>query len=98
MSVKKLLAKQEEGFVSLHDVLTQMMADGSSYEEAATALYRLLRNGDEEPPQWWIKDALLGLHIASNKESSDAFACLVQATKVGVPPDTDPFDESDIPF
>ncbi len=60
MSVKKLLAKQEAGFMSLHDVLTEMTKiDDASYQQAATALHRLImKNPIDAAPTWWTKTIL----------------------------------------
>lgn len=98
MSVKKLLAQQEAGFISLHDVLTRMTEkDGASYQEAATVLYRLIATYPEEWLfMWWTKTALHGVRQATNRDELDAMACLRQAALSGAPNPWD--DPNEIPF
>lgn len=85
MGVKNLLAKQEAGFISLHDVLTLMTKiDEASYCEAATALHRLLWS-DPGALQWWIKAPLHGVSRASDQQARDGLACIAQAAKCGEP-------------
>jgi hypothetical protein len=98
MSVKKLLAQQEAGFISLHDVLTRMAEiDGASYQQAATVLHRLIAaDPDKWLFMWWTKTALHGVRQATNRDESDALACLRQAALSGEPQEE--LDENEIPF
>jgi hypothetical protein len=73
MGVKRLLAKQTHGFISLHDVLTQMMEiDGATYQQAAEALYRQFwQEYEQGSPEWCKTDLGYGLlsadlHAADN--------------------------------
>ena len=79
--VKKLLANQETGFISLQDVLAKMtMPDGASYQEAAKVLYRLLSKTDkQERPQWQTMNALDGVGAASNEVEKFALEYLKNA-------------------
>lgn len=97
MSVKNLLAKQEAGFISLHEVLTKMtQIDGANYQEAATLLHRLLWANDEElRPQWHECDNLYGKRRASDHQAKAAWECLRQAAQAGMPPE---WTEDEIPF
>jgi len=58
MSIREMLARTDAGFVSLHDVILRLAhADGSSYEDAAAVLHRLLMAGDSADavhrrPRW----------------------------------------------
>ena len=96
MSVKDILAKQEAGFISLHEVLTKMtMIDGASYQEAAKVLYRLMNeNQNNLLFVWHTKTDLKGVREASNIEEKDAVNCLKQAAMSGRPEEYD----DQIPF
>jgi hypothetical protein len=86
MSVKKLLAKQKAGFISLHEVLTRMTRiDGASYEEAATLLHQLLFTDDPDRPAWFVCDKLHGKHMASDRQENVAWNCLRKAVRDGTP-------------
>jgi len=68
MSVSELLAKQDEGFVSLHDLLNQMAAAGnrSTIEDAAAYLCRILRQHDA--PAWHTRTRTAGVQpVVSSK-------------------------------
>ena len=81
MSVKNLLMTQTAGCISLHEVLTRMnKIDGATYQEAATALHRLLSAENEESrPSWHVCEYLYGKRMASNVDEKDAWECLRQA-------------------
>lgn len=87
MGVKDLLKSQTAGYISLHDVLTRMTRiDGSTYQEAATALHRVLWEEDEKSrPVWHVCETLYGKRIATNLEEKKAWECLRQAALVGMP-------------
>ena len=86
MSVKNLLAMQEAGFISLHELLTLMTKiDGASYEQAATLLYRLLWSDRSGMPNWWINNKLRGVGQANDQDVKDAFDCLAEAAQSGEP-------------
>lgn len=86
MSVKELLAKQEAGFISLHEVLRRMtQIDGATYKEAAIALFRILDAADKSAPGWWVKDKIRGVFPASNSDEKAAWQCLVEAATFGEP-------------
>lgn len=74
MGIKALLNKQDEGFISLHDLLMKMMQeDGVSLQDAATALYRILEATTPEAyPQWHEKSRAGG--VRSTEEHQ--LACL----------------------
>ncbi|WP_429498001.1 hypothetical protein ACQUFY_16845 [Robbsia andropogonis] len=65
--IKSLLAKQDEEFVSLCELLEQIAREcGSTLSEAATILGRLLHKTPEhERPDWYIYDRVTGLDLAS---------------------------------
>lgn len=97
MSVRNLLAIQQAGFISLHDVLTRMtQADGATYQEAATLLHRLLWAEDENiRPRWHEYSTLYGKQLASNRGEAAAWGCLRQAVHSGIP---DGGIDDEIPF
>jgi len=99
MSVKNLLRKQDENFISLHDVLKRMAAsDGSTYQEAAIVLHRLLRTTDRAlRPKWYWQSDLYGLKPIPNQESGNPWNSLERAARTGHPVTYDDF-EDDIPF
>ena len=79
MSVKTLLAELAAGFISLQHVLTRMtQTDGSTYQEAAIVLYRLLWTADKDSrPAWYeYTPSLQGSQVASDGQAGDAWACL----------------------
>jgi hypothetical protein len=98
VSVQDLLRRQEEGFISLHDVLTRMAElDGSSYQDAAIALHRLLSATDEDQrPGWYECTSLNGKRSVSNKDAVNAWEALRTIARHGVLPVRDIDD--DIPF
>jgi hypothetical protein len=61
MSVSELLEKQDEGFVSLYDLLHQIAAvgSGSSIEDAAAYLSRVLQRRDAPP--WYTRSRAVGV-------------------------------------
>jgi len=98
MSVKDLLATQQAGFISLHEVLTRMtQVDGATYQEAATLLHRLLWAEDENArPRWYEYSPLYGKRVASDTaQAKAAWECLRQAAHSGLP---DAWSEDEIPF
>ncbi|SFV15476.1 hypothetical protein [Pseudoduganella namucuonensis] len=53
MAIRDILQKQDEGFISLHDLLIKMTTvHGDTLQDAATLLYRLLIQAHEQP-QWY---------------------------------------------
>jgi hypothetical protein len=96
MNVRNLLATQQAGFVSLHEVLTRMtQIDGASYQEAATLLHRLLRAEDEHfRPRWYECTTLYGKRLASDTQGTASWECLRQAAHSGLPLEWD----DEIPF
>ena len=104
MGVKQILEAQSAGFISLHDLLIRLtQMEGSTYQEAATCLYRLLdekdfcdANGDEPPPHWYTNRVLEGMRIGTNSDQRDAWDCLRQAACSGRPQEWS-FDD-EIPF
>ena len=104
MGVKQILEAQSVGFISLHDLLIRLtQIEGSTYQEAATCLYRLLdekgsidANGDEPPPYWYTNRVLEGMRIGTNSDRQDAELCLRQAALSGQPQEWS-FDD-EIPF
>ena len=88
MGVKKLLAEYDKAFMSLHEVLYRMKAtDNATYEEAAQALSRLLRDQTKSKPAWYRfspRDPITPLaEILIDKASR----CLDQATWYGIAPE-----------
>jgi hypothetical protein len=84
MGVKKLLAKQKEDFLNLHEVLCGMTAtDGSSYEEAAQALCHALRDASDGEVIWYVKPARAPKKPLSDEFIETAFQCLTQASLYG---------------
>ena len=69
-------------FVSLSEVVASMAADGDNYRDAATVLYRLLRNEHSRAPEW-IVDGLEGLWSPEDEDLSDAWETLEKAAKSG---------------
>ena len=96
VGVKNMLAEHAAGFISLHDVLTRMTQTvGATYQESAIALYRLLSAaGDHRSPQWKFWDDLRGKQALSDRDALEAWECLVQAARSGVPEELD----DEIPF
>ena len=96
MGVKKLLEKQDAGFISLHDLLLEMTkaGDGCTLQEAATALCSLLRNTDRlKRPILLNKTDMRGLTLASRDLNSSAMYRLQYVAKNGE------WEESDaLPF
>lgn len=91
MNVKAFLAKEDGDFVSLDEVLRGMMrASECSYQEAATAILRMMVREDW-PPTWLSKTVVDGVkEIGRNPES--AMDLLKAAAEFGEPP------LDDIPF
>ena len=95
MGVKKMLAQQSMGFVSLHDLLIRMtkLGDGASYKEAATLLHRLLYNEEDRlRPKWFSDSHLYGKHLLEDRAKNRGWDCLRQASIRGEP------EDDDIPF
>ena len=97
MNVKNLLATQQAGFISLHEVLTRMtQADGATHQEAAMLLHRLLWAEDESVrPRWHEYSTLYGKRVASDKQGTASWECLRQAANSGVPAE---WSDDEIPF
>ena len=73
MGVKKLLAKQDAGFISLHDLLLKMTkaGDGCTLQEAAMVLCRLLADSDHRNrPRLQMKSFTHGILIVPDRPSS----------------------------
>jgi hypothetical protein len=66
MGVKRLLAKQTQGFINLHDLLTRMTEiDGATYQQAAEALYsQFWQEYGEGSPEWCKTELVSGLMSA----------------------------------
>ena len=80
MGVKDLLERNAAGFISLNEVLTLMShSDGSSYQEAATVLYRLLDEDDVTFLTWKVNNNLKGVRNGSSQDYKNAFTTLRQA-------------------
>lgn len=101
MSVKRMLAKRDAGFISLHEVLTRMTkVDGATYQDAAKALFRVMLDEEEDPSikwKWRVISNLLGKEIASEKEGGMAVELLVHVADYGMQNQLEDFD-NDIPF
>lgn len=97
MNVKNLLATQQAGFISLHEVLTRMtQADGATHQEAAMLLHRLLWAEDESVrPRWHEYSTLYGKRVASDKQGTASWECLRQAANSGLPAE---WSDDEIPF
>ena len=93
MGVKKLLAKQDAGFISLHDLLLKMTqaGDGCTLQEAATVLFRLLDSSEHpDRPRWLIKGKVEGLREASEGFNFSGTRCVRYAATHGkFEPDAD---------
>jgi hypothetical protein len=101
MSVKRMLAKRDAGFISLHEVLTRMTkVDGATYQDAAKALFRAMLDEEEAPSikwKWRVISNLLGKEIASGKEEARAVELLVGVADFGMPNKLDDLKDG-IPF
>ena len=73
MGVKKLLAQQDAGFISLHDLLLKMTkaGDGCTLQEAAMVLCRLLADSDSSNrPRLKMKSLTHGILTILDRERS----------------------------
>lgn len=101
-NIAELLQKEDEDFVSLHELLTAM-AEGfrATYQNAARLLLRRLKNTDEDyRPSWCRLDLDHGIVALARGSENDPWACLRHAAENGAPqndPPEDNFDD-DIPF
>src|SRR5690348_2201669 len=83
-SITALLAKEDEEFVSLHELLTAIAERcACTYQDAARYLLRRLDNTpDEYSPSWCRLDRALGIR---GIDWNDARNCLTQAAESGEP-------------
>lgn len=101
-NIAELLEKEDEDFVSLHELLTAM-AEGfhATYQDAARLLLRRLKNTDEDDrPAWCRLDLDHGIVAIGSGQESGPWTCLRQAAANGEPqndPPPEDFDD-DIPF
>lgn len=86
MGVKDLLAKQDSGFISFHELITRLMSlDNASYQQTALCLHRLLNNPQSEyvPPDFSSYTLLNGVTDLDLFEARSAMNCLAQAATEG---------------
>ncbi len=86
MGVKDLLAKQDSGFISFHELITRLTSlDNASYQQAALCLHRLLNNpqSDHVPPSFSGYSLLNGITDLDQFETRSAMNCLAQAATEG---------------
>lgn len=97
MSVKKLLEKYDKDFMSLHELLCRMAStDDASYEEAAQALCKSLRETSGISAPLWYKNSLTSPKaVHTDTQIQEAFVCLEQASWYGVAPEQ-PTDEYEL--
>jgi len=97
MSVKKLLEKYDKDFMSLHELLCRMAStDDASYEEAAQALCKSLRETSGISAPLWYKNSLTSPKaVLTDTQIQEAFRCLEQASWYGVAPEQ-PTDEYEL--
>lgn len=94
MGVRKLLAKQKENFISLHEVLSRMSStDNSSYEEAAQALSQSLKEVSTDGPSWYVFRHADGRTAITDSSVQEPYKCLEQAVSFGVAPERASDDE-----
>ncbi|WP_194720924.1 hypothetical protein [Noviherbaspirillum malthae] len=96
MGIKDFLQKEDEGFISLHDLLIKMTeVDGVSLQNAARALYRVLdRASPTDYPQWQEIDLATGV-----KPTEDFALALERLRHVAETGKFAPlWDDDDIPF
>ena len=86
MGVKDLLAKQDSGFISFHELITRVASlDHASYQQAALWLHRLLNNPQSEyiSPNFSGYTLLNGITDLDQFETISAMHCLAQAATEG---------------
>lgn len=86
MGVKDLLAKQDSGFISFHELITRVASlDNASYQQAALWLHRLLNNPQSEciSPNFSGYTLLNGITDLDQFETISAMHCLAQAATEG---------------
>lgn len=86
MGVKDLLAKQDTGFISFHELITRVASlDNASYQQAALWLHRLLNNPQSEyiSPNFSGYTLLNGIADLDQFETISAMHCLAQAATEG---------------
>lgn len=101
MGVKKLLEKQDAGFISLHDLLSKMTeaGDGCTLQEAAVALCALLWETDQfKRPSMLNKTNTRGLMLASPGLNSTPMQRLQHIAKTGEFESNEREISDDIPF
>lgn len=101
MGVKKLLKKQDEGFISLHDLLLKMTeaGDGCTIQEAALALCALLWETDRfKRPSLINKTNTRGLMLGPSGLDSSPMQRLQHIAKTGEFESNQWEMSNDIPF
>jgi hypothetical protein len=82
------LAGYENEFISLHEVLCRLMStDNSSYQEAAQALCKLLKQSSDDAPLWYGVSPTQPNTPLVEILIKNAFLCLEQAATYGVAPE-----------
>lgn len=92
MAIRDILQKQDEGFISLHDLLMKMTAvHGDTLQDAATLLLRLLNQADNfERPAWYSNSLDKGVSLVG--QSREVMFALQYVAVNGQ------WDSDDIPF
>lgn len=102
MSIHKVLARTDGGFIGLRDLLTNMaQANGATFKQAAAALYRLLMEAQGEllpAPAWRSYSPAAGMQQPTPQQIARALELLqIAATKGEQALVWETFDD-DIPF